>query len=131
MKRLLVILAAVMFAGLSARGETCCGKIINYICWGSFYRDVFVCGWNHVPSPDEMPGVGYDDPGCRMLFTELVECDGDCGYDETGWMKSPCGDYYTVYRDDVAIAKTGWLIDGPNIPGRPFWVMRHRTPLLT
>lgn len=26
---------------------------------------------------------------------------------------------------------TGWLIDGPNIPGRPFWVMRHRTPLLT
>lgn len=29
------------------------------------------------------------------------------------------------------IEKTGWLIDGPNIPGRPFWVMRHRTPLLT
>lgn len=29
------------------------------------------------------------------------------------------------------IKKTGWLIDGPNIPGRPFWVMRHRTPLLT
>ena len=29
------------------------------------------------------------------------------------------------------IIKTGWLIDGPNIPGRPFWVMRHRTPLLT
>ena len=29
------------------------------------------------------------------------------------------------------IQKTGWLIDGPNIPGRPFWVMRHRTPLLT
>ena len=29
------------------------------------------------------------------------------------------------------ILKTGWLIDGPNIPGRPFWVMRHRTPLLT
>ena len=27
--------------------------------------------------------------------------------------------------------ETGWLIDGPNIPGRPFWVMRHRTPLLT
>ena len=30
-----------------------------------------------------------------------------------------------------AIRLTGWLIDGPNIPGRPFWVMRHRTPLLT
>lgn len=29
------------------------------------------------------------------------------------------------------IRETGWLIDGPNIPGRPFWVMRHRTPLLT
>ena len=29
------------------------------------------------------------------------------------------------------IKLTGWLIDGPNIPGRPFWVMRHRTPLLT
>ena len=29
------------------------------------------------------------------------------------------------------IELTGWLIDGPNIPGRPFWVMRHRTPLLT
>ena len=29
------------------------------------------------------------------------------------------------------ISLTGWLIDGPNIPGRPFWVMRHRTPLLT
>ena len=29
------------------------------------------------------------------------------------------------------IVLTGWLIDGPNIPGRPFWVMRHRTPLLT
>ena len=29
------------------------------------------------------------------------------------------------------IKETGWLIDGPNIPGRPFWVMRHRTPLLT
>ena len=29
------------------------------------------------------------------------------------------------------IHETGWLIDGPNIPGRPFWVMRHRTPLLT
>ena len=31
----------------------------------------------------------------------------------------------------VFIKETGWLIDGPNIPGRPFWVMRHRTPLLT
>lgn len=29
------------------------------------------------------------------------------------------------------LSLTGWLIDGPNIPGRPFWVMRHRTPLLT
>ena len=29
------------------------------------------------------------------------------------------------------ILHTGWLSDGPNIPGRPFWVMRHRTPLLT
>ena len=34
-----------------------------------------------------------------------------------------------TYEDEFII--TGWLIDGPNIPGRPFWVMRHRTPLLT
>jgi len=100
MKKLMVLLGAAMFAGLFARGEVCCGEINNYICWGSFYRDVFVCGWNHVPSPDEMPGVGYSDPGCRMLFTELVECE-DVGEE---WMDSPCGDYYTVYRDDVAIA---------------------------
>ena len=33
--------------------------------------------------------------------------------------------------DICTIKQTGWLIDGPNIPGRPFWVMRHRTPLLT
>ena len=43
-----------------------------------------------------------------------------------------------VSRDKISddekpfdIPETGWLIDGPNIPGRPFWVMRHRTPLLT
>ncbi len=32
---------------------------------------------------------------------------------------------------NLGFLETGWLIDGPNIPGRPFWVMRHRTPLLT
>lgn len=36
-----------------------------------------------------------------------------------------------VYQHFPEIVITGWLIDGPNIPGRPFWVMRHRTPLLT
>ena len=34
-------------------------------------------------------------------------------------------------RNEERFKLTGWLIDGPNIPGRPFWVMRHRTPLLT
>ena len=37
----------------------------------------------------------------------------------------------TIPNSVTIIGETGWLIDGPNIPGRPFWVMRHRTPLLT
>ena len=39
--------------------------------------------------------------------------------------------YFTLVLKPFTIHETGWLIDGPNIPGRPFWVMRHRTPLLT
>ena len=39
--------------------------------------------------------------------------------------------YLDFSSKSAGILLTGWLIDGPNIPGRPFWVMRHRTPLLT